>query len=80
MKCVGSVANLWCAGDPRATCRADANTGAGPLGYYEIVQTASHVGLFLEAVHEARIIPLDGRAQLPASVRLWQACAAEKIR
>jgi hypothetical protein len=48
------------------------NTGAGPLGYYEIVQTASHVVLFLEAVHEARIIPLGGRAHLPASVRLWQ--------
>jgi hypothetical protein len=48
------------------------NTGAGPLGYYAIVQTASHVVLFLEAVHEARIIPLDGRAHLPASVRLWQ--------
>jgi hypothetical protein len=48
------------------------NTGAGPLGYYEIVQTASHVVLFLEAVHEARIIPLDGRSHLPASVRLWQ--------
>jgi hypothetical protein len=48
------------------------NTGAGPLGYYEIVQTASHVVLFLEAVHEARVIPLDGRAHLPASVRLWQ--------
>ena len=48
------------------------NTGAGPLGYYEIVQTASHVVLFLEAVHEARIIPLSGRAHLPASVRLWQ--------
>jgi hypothetical protein len=36
------------------------------------VQTASHVVLFLEAVHEARIIPLSGRAHLPASVRLWQ--------
>ena len=48
------------------------NTGAGPLGYYQIVQTASYVVLFLEAVHEARIIPLDGRAHLPASVRLWQ--------
>jgi hypothetical protein len=48
------------------------NTGAGPLGYYEIVQTASYVVLFLEAVHETRIIPLDGRAHLPASVRLWE--------
>ena len=26
----------------------------------------------LEAVHEARIIPLDGHAHLPASVGLWQ--------
>jgi hypothetical protein len=48
------------------------NTGAGPLGYYEIVQTGSYVVLFLEAVHEARIIPLDGRPHLPESVRLWE--------
>jgi hypothetical protein len=47
------------------------NTGAGPLGYYAIVQTASHVVLFLEAVHEARIIDLDGRPHVPPSVRLW---------
>ena len=48
------------------------NTGAGPLGYYEIVQTGSYVVLFLEAVHEARIIPIDGRAHLPSSIRLWE--------
>jgi hypothetical protein len=48
------------------------NTGAGPLGYYAIVQTASHVVLFLEAIHEARIVSLDGRPHLPASVRLGQ--------
>jgi hypothetical protein len=48
------------------------NTGAGPLGYYAIVQTPSHVVLFLEAIHEARIVSLDGRPHLPASVRLWQ--------
>jgi hypothetical protein len=48
------------------------NTGAGPLGYYEIVQTPSHVVLFLEAIHEARVVSLDKRAHLPASVRLWQ--------
>src|SRR5437667_556961 len=29
------------------------NTGAGPLGYYEIVQTPQYIVLFLEAVHEA---------------------------
>jgi hypothetical protein len=48
------------------------NTGAGPLGYYQIVQTPSSVVLFLEAVHEARIINLDGRLHLPASVREWE--------
>ena len=48
------------------------NTGAGPLGYYQIVQTPSHIVLFLEAVHEARIINMDGRPHLPPSVRLWQ--------
>jgi len=48
------------------------NTGAGPLGYYEIVQTPSYVVLFLEAVHEARIINLDGSPHLPPSVRLWE--------
>jgi hypothetical protein len=47
------------------------NTGAGPLGYYEIVQTPSYLVLFLEAVHEARIISLDGRPHLPPSVRQW---------
>jgi len=48
------------------------NTGAGPLGYYQIVQTPSHVVLFLEAIHEARVITLDGRPHLPPSVRLWE--------
>jgi hypothetical protein len=48
------------------------NTGAGPLGYYAIVQTPSYVVLFLEAIHEARIISLDGRPHLPSSVGLWQ--------
>jgi hypothetical protein len=48
------------------------NTGAGPLGYYQIVQTPNAVVLFLEAVHEARIITMDGRPHLPPAVRLWE--------
>ena len=48
------------------------NTGAGPLGYYQIVQAPGHVVLFLEAIHEARIVSLDGRPHLPDAVRLWQ--------
>src|SRR6266487_1187355 len=48
------------------------NTGAGPLGYYQIVQTPSYVVLLLEAIHEARMISLDGRPHLPSAVRQWQ--------
>ena len=47
------------------------NIGAGPFGYYAIVQTPSFVVLFLEAIHEARIISMDGRPHVPPSVRLW---------
>src|SRR5437667_6367837 len=48
------------------------NTGAGPLGYHQIVQTRSSVVLLHEAIHEARTIRLDGRAHLPQTVRQWQ--------
>jgi len=44
---------------------------AGTLGYYEIVQTTDYFVLTLEAIHEARIIPLTARPHLPASMRLW---------
>src|SRR5262245_22697636 len=33
--------------------------GAGPLGYYQILQTPGYVVLFMEMIHETRIIPLD---------------------
>ena len=44
---------------------------AGPLGYYQIVQAPGYVVLFLEAIHETRIIPLDGRPHLIEGVRQW---------
>ena len=34
---------------------------AGIYAYYQIVQTRDNVLFFMEAIHEARIIPLDGR-------------------
>jgi hypothetical protein len=37
----------------------------------EIVQTRDHVAVFTEMIHEARIIPLDGRPHPPGDVRLW---------
>jgi hypothetical protein len=55
-------------GTPRL---GQANTNsAGPLGYYQIVQTPQYVVLFLEAIHEARIITLDGRPHPPDGVRM----------
>ena len=48
------------------------NTGAGPLGYYQIVQTPDAIVLFLEAIHEARIITMDGRPHPPRQIGLWQ--------
>jgi hypothetical protein len=45
-----------------------------PAGYnqnIQIVQTSDHVVILNEMVHDARIIPLDGRPHLPSHVRQW---------
>ena len=39
--------------------------------YYEIVQTPRYVLIHNEMMHEARIIPIDGRPHAPSSVRSW---------
>jgi hypothetical protein len=41
--------------------------GAG----YQIVQSPGYVTILYEMIHEARIIPLDGRPHLPSRIRLW---------
>jgi hypothetical protein len=53
------------------TPRVGGNYAAGHFGYYQIVQTPGYLILTTEAIHEARIIPLDGRAHLPAQIRMW---------
>lgn len=48
--------------------------GMFPAGYnnaYQIVQTPGYLVVYYEMIHEPRIIPLDGRAHLPSSVRSW---------
>ena len=52
--------------------------GAGPpmmnAGYnsnYQIVQGPGYVMILTEMIHDARIIPLDGRPQPPAGARQW---------
>jgi hypothetical protein len=37
----------------------------------QLFQTRDYVAIFNEMVHEARIVPLDGRPALPAHVRQW---------
>ena len=44
----------------------------GPLtSYYQIVQSPGYVVIVMEAIHDARIIPLDGRPHLPQNIRTW---------
>jgi hypothetical protein len=45
--------------------------GAGNDGYYEIMQAPGYVIFFMEAFHDARIFPLDGRPHLPPEIRSW---------
>jgi hypothetical protein len=45
-----------------------------PAGYnnaYQIVQTPGYVVIVHEMIHEARVIPIDGRPHLDSSIRLW---------
>ncbi|MEO8049762.1 MAG: hypothetical protein ABI833_05035 [Acidobacteriota bacterium] len=53
------------------------STGTPPMlpytynSNYRIVQTRDYVAIYVEMIHDTRIIPLDGRKHLPSSVRLW---------
>ncbi len=48
--------------------------GMFPAGYnnaYQVLQTPGYVVILSEMIHEARVIPVDGRPHLPPSVRQW---------
>jgi hypothetical protein len=44
---------------------------AGYNSNFHIVQGADHVMILIEMIHDARIIPLDGRSQPPETTRQW---------
>jgi hypothetical protein len=44
---------------------------AGYMSVYRIVQTPDTVAIQMEKIHDTRIIPLDGRPHLPASMRQY---------
>jgi len=52
-------------GIPAAIFPAAYNNG------YQILQTPGQVVIVYEMIHETRIIPIDGRPHLPASLRQW---------
>ena len=37
----------------------------------QIVQTADYLLLDTEMIHDARVVPLDGRPHLPQTIRQW---------
>ena len=39
--------------------------------YYQILQTPDSVAIVMETIHDARIIPLDGRPHLPSTIHTW---------
>ena len=47
------------------------NLFAGYNTYYQIVQTPGYVVFLHEMIHDARIIPLDGRPHVSVSIRQW---------
>ena len=59
-----------------ARCLLGYNVGPplSPGGYnnnLQLVQSADHVVVLTEMVHDARIVPLTDRPHLPEAVRLW---------
>jgi hypothetical protein len=59
-------AYCFLAGVPRQTYEA---MGAGP---HQIVQSNGYIVMLWQWAHSYRIIPLDNRPHIPASVKLWQ--------
>jgi hypothetical protein len=45
-----------------------------PAGYnnnYQIFQNRDYVAIYIEMIHDVRIIPLDGRPHIPSTIRQW---------
>lgn len=60
--------------EPYTQCIARAPLPRIPTGYdnnYQIVQTPGAVAIVQEQIHETRVIPLDGRPHLDASIGQW---------
>ena len=59
---------------PWDRCITRSPTHIFPAGYnngYQIVQTPTHVVIMSEMIHEARVIPLDGRLHAAPQIQQW---------
>jgi hypothetical protein len=45
--------------------------GAAYNSYYQFLQTPHYVAIYQETIHDARIIPLDGRSHVQQDIRQW---------
>ena len=54
---------VWSAGPPMLPSAYNNN--------FMIMQAPGYVAIFVEMIHDFRIIPIDGRAHLPAGIRQW---------
>ena len=54
---------VWSAGPPMLPSAYNNN--------FIIMQAPGYVAIYIEMIHDTRIIPLDGRAHLPSSLRQW---------
>ena len=59
--------SLW----ERCITRGVPRTPGSYNNHYQIFQTPGHVVILVEMVHEARIIPLDGRPHVGPTIRQW---------
>ncbi len=58
----------------RCIVRPNSGPPMTPTGYnnnFQLLQVPGYVIIFNEQIHDARIIPTDGRPHLPPNVRLW---------
>lgn len=68
-------ADSWLDRSPSDRCITRSMPGAMMPGFYNhnyrILQTPGYVTILVEMIHDARIIPLDGRPHLQQPVRQW---------
>jgi len=58
----------------RCIVRPNSGPPMTPTGYnnnIQLVQAPGHVVIFNEQIHDARIVPMDGRPHLPQNVQQW---------